>query len=84
MPVIKSAKKKLRKDRKQEKENSSFEKLLRSLVKNARKNPSVGSIKKVFKVADKAAKKRIIHKNKASRIKSQISKLLKPSKKTKS
>lgn len=76
MPVIKSAKKKLRKDRKREKENSKFEAFLKSAVKKAKKTKAQKDITLAVKTADKAAKKRIIHKNKAGRIKSQLSKLV--------
>lgn len=84
MPVIKSAKKKLRQDRRKTLQNKSLENLFKKMVKVAQKNPSEGNIKKAVKALDKAAKKNIIHKNKAARIKSTLSKLLgkkpKPSK----
>ncbi|MDP3988204.1 MAG: 30S ribosomal protein S20 [Candidatus Levybacteria bacterium] len=81
MPVIKSAKKKLRKDIKRTKENKKLSILLKSLLKKARKSPSEKTIREVFRIADKAAKKHIIHKNKAARLKSSISKALKNPKK---
>lgn len=76
MPVTKSAKKKLRVDKKREKSNSRWEVKLKDLLKKARKAPTKESITAVFKLADKASKQNIIHKNKAARIKSTISKLL--------
>lgn len=76
MPVIKSAKKKLRQDKKRTLQNKSLENLFKKMVKEAQKNPSKENIQKAVSVVDKAAKKNIIHKNKAARIKSSLSKLL--------
>lgn len=76
MPVIKSARKKLRQDRKREKANLHFENVLKQALSAAKKLPSEESIRAAFKAADKAAKKHIIHKNKAARIKSALAKLL--------
>jgi len=75
MPVIKSAKKKLRQDIKRELQNKSLKNLFKKMVKMAQKNPSEENIKKAVSVVDKMAQKNIIHKNKASRIKSTLSKL---------
>ncbi|MEK7534157.1 MAG: 30S ribosomal protein S20 [Patescibacteria group bacterium] len=75
MPVIKSAKKKLRQDKKRTLQNKSIENLFKKMVKEAQKNPSEENIKKAVSVVDKMAQKNTIHKNKASRIKSTLSKL---------
>lgn len=77
MPVIKSAKKKLRKDRKREKLNSEFKLNYRNAVKEAQKVKSSEKVKQAVKLVDKATKKGVIHKNKAARIKSKLSKLSK-------
>jgi small subunit ribosomal protein S20 len=76
MPVIKSAKKKLRKDRKREVINKNLKNLFKKNIKLAEKNPSEANVRKAVKIVDKIAKKNIIHKNKASRIKSKLSRLL--------
>lgn len=76
MPVIKSAKKKLRKDRKREIVNKNLKNLFKKSIKLAEKNPSEANVKKAVKIIDKTAKKNIIHKNKAARIKSKLAKLL--------
>ncbi|MCL5433171.1 MAG: 30S ribosomal protein S20 [Patescibacteria group bacterium] len=81
MPVIKSAKKKLRQDKKREEKNAKIKKLLSDNIKKATKKPSEKTIISAVKVIDKAAKNKIIHKNKAARIKSRLSKLI-PAKKT--
>lgn len=82
MPVIKSAKKKLRQDRKREKTNDGLRKQLKDSVKKAQKTKNPKDIQKAFQSADKAAKNRIIHKNKAGHIKSSLSKLIKSEAKT--
>ncbi|MGH7245856.1 MAG: 30S ribosomal protein S20 [Candidatus Levyibacteriota bacterium] len=76
MPVIKSAKKKLRQDKKREKQNNDLRELLRIVMKAARKNPSDKTLQKAYSVADKATKKHLLHKNKAARMKSSLAKLL--------
>lgn len=76
MPVTKSAKKKLRKDKKRQIKNSKLKRSLKDILKKMKKNPSVDLLKLTTQIADKAAKKNIIHKNKAARIKSSISKLI--------
>lgn len=75
MPVIKSAKKKLRQDNKREKTNDLLRKKLRDSIKKANKSKSEKDIKNAFRTIDKTAKRKIIHPNKASRIKSSLSKL---------
>ena len=78
MPLIKSAKKKLRKDIKRADRNSKTRVMLSKALKSAVKKPTAESVKSAIKLADKAAKNKIIHKNKAARIKSRLSKLVKP------
>lgn len=75
MPVIKSAKKKLRKDKKRRLMNKRFENLLEKTLKKALKRPTLENVREAIKIADKAASKNIIHKNKAARLKSRLSKL---------
>lgn len=75
MPITKSAKKKLRQDEKRRKSNAAVKNLLKLTIKKAIKKPSEATVKAVQKIADKAAKLNIIHKNKAARIKSRFTKL---------
>lgn len=77
MPVIKSAKKKLRQDKKREKSNKLLRTSFKSAVKDAQKSKSAQNILKAIKLTDKAVKKRLIHKNKAARVKSALNKLVK-------
>lgn len=78
MPVIKSAIKKLRQDKKRRIRNLKAKDLLKSSIKKAKKNPSLKTIQETVSLIDKAAKQHILHKNKSARIKSQLSKLMKP------
>lgn len=74
MPLLKSAIKKVRKDKVRTKRNKKQGLNLKSLIKKARKEKSDGNLKAVFSALDKAVKVNLIHKNKASRLKSRLSK----------
>ncbi len=78
MPLTKQAKKKLRKDTKREKENLKLKNKFKKTVKKTKENPTVKSLTEASKVIDKAAKKGIIHKNKAARLKSRLSRAKTP------
>ena len=77
MPVTKSAKKKLRQDKKRTLENKKLKERLSSFIKKAKKTKTEKVVTDAARIADLASKKNIIHKNKAARIKSQLSKLVK-------
>jgi small subunit ribosomal protein S20 len=74
MPVTKQARKKLRKDRKREVENLKVKTAFKKTVKKTRANATVKTLSEASKIIDKAAKKGIIHKNKAARLKSRLTK----------
>lgn len=76
MPLLKQARKKMRHDRKRTEQNKSKKIVLKRLVKNMRKTPSEKNLTAVFSSLDKAVKTNLIHKNKASRLKSRLSKAL--------
>lgn len=76
MPVTAQAEKKLRRDRKQQKVNAVHRAHLRDGVKSMRKTPTKKQLQEVFTLLDKSVKLHVIHKNKASRLKSRLSKLL--------
>jgi len=80
VPVTKSAAKALRKDRRKTKINKKTRFEYRQAIKEFRKKPSQKGFKQTSSCLDKAAKKGVIHKNKAARLKSRLSKLLKPKK----
>lgn len=75
MPIIKSAKKALRQNRKRAAANLKKKLILKKEIKLAREKKDPKILPRVYSLIDKAVKRRIIHKNKAARIKSQIAKL---------
>lgn len=77
MPITARATKKLSHDRKHSRQNEVIKKTLVSAVKQARKTPTVKKLSLAFQKLDKAVKSGVIHSNKASRLKSRLSKLLK-------
>ena len=80
MPVLQSAKKALRRDRRRAVVNKSLKNKVKEVLKKTRQNPNKKNLDLSFKILDRAAKKKIIHQNKASRLKSRLSKLLKTKK----
>lgn len=78
MPIIKSAIKKVRKDKVRTIRNTRSENAFKKAIKETRKNPSAKTLNTVFSALDKAVKVNIIHRNKAARLKSNLSKLLSP------
>ena len=76
MPVTKTAKRALRGSKKKEKRNSLIRANLDAAIRLAKKGKVSKDILTAISLADRAAKRKIIHKNKASRIKSRLSKLL--------
>ena len=76
MPITKSAQKALRQTKRRTTRNKAWKQKLKEAVKKAEAQKTKETISYAFKIADKSAKVGIIHKNKAARIKSKISKLL--------
>lgn len=76
MPIIKSAIKKLKQDKVRKSSNRKIEASYLSILSKVKKG-TMKDMKKVHSAIDKAAKKGVIHLNKASRLKSQVTKLLK-------
>jgi small subunit ribosomal protein S20 len=77
MPIIKSAKKKLRVDKRRTKVNRVYRNKLKSALKETREKKTKKSLQGAYRVVDRAAKKKVIHKNKAARIKSRLVKQIK-------
>jgi len=81
MPNHKSAEKRVRQNHKRKLHNSYYAKSMRTAVKKLRNTTDKESAQKqlprVFSMVDKLAKKNIIHKNKAAREKSKLSRHLK-------
>ena len=84
MPITKSAKKALRQNKTRHERNLVRKEAYKKLVTQYRKAISTKNaeaaakmVPMVFKALDKAAKNKVIEKNKASRLKSRLAKLLK-------
>jgi small subunit ribosomal protein S20 len=78
MPVTKQARKKLRKDIKREKENLKVKLSFKKVLKKTKKSPNAKNLSIASQAIDKTAKKGIIHKNKAARLKSRLAKQINP------
>ena len=88
MPTTNSAKKRLRQNEKRRDRNRSAKAMLRTQVRKVREAVAANDVSKAeaelratAKKLDQAASKQIIHKNKASRTKSRLQRLLKSAKK---
>jgi len=71
MPIIKSAKKRVRTAKKAAVRNSKTKRSLRGALKVFSKSPSTKAHSDVHSNLDKAVKKGVVHKNKAARLKKQ-------------
>ena len=80
MPVIKQAIKKVRQDKRKTAFNLLRKMAYKKAIHDFKKSPNAAGLTAVFKALDKAAKTNVIHANKASRLKSRLSKLIKTSK----
>ena len=74
MPIIKSAKKKVKQDKTKRIINLKTIDKYKGALSLARKKPTLANIKAAESLIDQAAKKKIIHKNKASRLISRLTK----------
>lgn len=83
MPQTKSAKKALAQSQKRRLVNLVILTKLKTAIKKFKKKLTEANFIQVQKIADLAAKKKVIAKNKASRLKSKLSKLMRKSKKSK-
>lgn len=75
MPVTKTAKRALRSSKKKESINKIILSKLEIALKLARKTKSKKNIENAVSLADKAAKRKVIHANKAGNIKSSLSRI---------
>lgn len=83
MPIIRSAKKKVKQDKKKTVGNKKFESTYKRVIRTfnqAGKNTKK-SLSELHSSIDKAAKKGVIHKKKANRLKSRLSKKTQSNKK---
>lgn len=76
MPVTKTARRALRGSKRKTEINKKIVSALEISLRIAKKTKKASDIQKAFSQTDIAKKKNVIHKNKASRIKSSLSKLI--------
>ncbi len=76
MPITASAKKALRQNLRRRARNLAKKRALKVAIKEFKKAPKAESLMLVYQRLDKAAKANLIVKNKASRLKSRLSKLV--------
>lgn len=76
MPVTTTAKRALRGSKKKELVNKLITKKIEVAIRVAKKSKTPEKVLIATSLIDRAAKKKVFHKNKAARVKSQLSKLL--------
>lgn len=81
MPILPNAKKALRVSKRKTTVNSRIKSILKTMVDKVKKNPSAQNLSEAYSALDISVKNNLMHKNKAARAKSQLSKLAKPEKK---
>ena len=77
MPVTKTAKRALRGSKRKAVVNKKITSKLDVAIRQAKRDKTKKKAQEASALADRAAKKKIIHQNKAARIKSMLSKLFK-------
>lgn len=75
MPLLRHAKKKLRQDKKRTSRNRRVKTTYKELIKKAATEKTTQSLSLAFSAIDKAEKHNLLHKNKAARMKSSLSKI---------
>jgi len=75
MPITKSARKSVRKAKRRTLLNRKKKIALKLKISGLKKNKTKENLRSLYSLADKLAKKGVIHKNKARRLKSRIAKM---------
>lgn len=73
MPLLPNAKKALRVAERKAVVNRRIKSRVKTMLDNAKKSPSAENIALAYSAVDKAVKRNIFHRNKAARLKSQVS-----------
>lgn len=76
MPRHKSAEKRLKTSQKANLANREIKSQMKTLIRKMETSPDAASLKTAISYIDKAAKKKVIHPNQASRLKSRLTKLV--------
>lgn len=78
MPITSSAKKKMRADIRKRAHNLIYKLAVKKALKTAHRQPSGDALKAAQKALDKAVRAKLMHKNKAARLKSRLTKRTQP------
>lgn len=76
MPILKNAKKALRVSKRKAERNRVVKSKMKTMMDKAKKSISTETLSGAFSAIDRAARKHMLHPNKAARLKSQLSKRL--------
>lgn len=76
MPILKNAKKALRSSKRKAVVNSRVKSSMKTAMDSAKAAATPESVSRAFSKIDRAVKTNLLHKNKAARLKSQLSKLV--------
>lgn len=76
MPTHKSAEKRLRQSKEANIRNRAIKAEMKTCVKKVETSLNQKDLKKTISLVDKAARNKVIHKNKASRLKSRLTRLV--------
>ncbi len=76
MPIIQSAKKQMRHAKRNAQANDTRRRAFRDAVRAFRAKPTAALLRSAFSTLDRAVDSKVIHANKAARLKSNLSKLL--------
>ena len=80
MPLLANAKKALRVSKRKTDVNARVRSIVKTMTDKVKKSPTAENLRNAYSAVDTAVKKKLLHKNKAARVKSQLSKLTKPEK----
>lgn len=76
MPILKNAKKALRSSKRKAGVNARVKSRMKTAIDTVKANASAETVSQAFSRIDRAVKYNLLHKNKAGRLKSQLSKLI--------
>lgn len=77
MPILKNAQKALRVSKRKTVVNQVTKSKMKTVLDSFKKNPNKENLSNAFSAVDRAVKNNLLHKNKAARVKSQLTKLVK-------
>lgn len=80
MPVTFSSQKALRRDRRRHNHNQEVKLNLRKEVSKFKRKPSKQALSTIYRLLDRASKKKLFHPNKAARLKSSLASQLRKNK----